>query len=70
MVARQAPAAPDATGHRRAAHGQLARQHQTPRWRLMLSRIASSRPVALPIALIAIGLLVFAALNVRSTGWA
>ena len=47
--------------------GELARQHQTPRWRLMLSRIASSRPVALPIALIAIGLLVFAAVNVRST---
>ena len=38
-----------------------------PRWRLVLSRVASSRPVALPIALIAIGLLVFAALNVRST---
>jgi putative drug exporter of the RND superfamily len=47
--------------------GELAREHQTPRWRLVLSRIASSRPVALPIALIAIGLLVFAALNVRST---
>ena len=47
--------------------GELAREHQTPRWRLVLSRVASSRPVALPIALIAIGLLVFAALNVRST---
>ncbi|HEX6696283.1 MAG TPA: MMPL family transporter, partial [Solirubrobacteraceae bacterium] len=47
--------------------GELARQHQTARWRLMVSRVASSRPVALPIALIAIGLLVFAALNVRST---
>jgi putative drug exporter of the RND superfamily len=47
--------------------GELAREHQTARWRLVLSRIASSRPVALPIALIAIGLLVFAALNVRST---
>jgi RND superfamily putative drug exporter len=47
--------------------GELAREHQTPRWRLVLSRIASSRPVALPIALIAIGLLIFAALNVRST---
>jgi RND superfamily putative drug exporter len=47
--------------------GELARQHQTPRWRLLVSRVASSRPVALPIALIAIGLLVFAALNVRST---
>ena len=41
--------------------GELAREHQTPRWRLVLSRVASSRPVALPIALIAIGLLVFAA---------
>ncbi|HEX6620992.1 MAG TPA: MMPL family transporter, partial [Solirubrobacteraceae bacterium] len=47
--------------------GELAREHQTPRWRLVLSRVASSRPVAVPIALIAIGLLVFAALNVRST---
>jgi RND superfamily putative drug exporter len=47
--------------------GALAREHQTPRWRLVVSRIASSRPVALPIALIAIGLLVFAATNVRST---
>ena len=47
--------------------GELARQHQTSRWRLVVSRVASSRPVALPIALIAIGLLIFAALNVRST---
>ena len=31
--------------------GELAREHQTARWRLVLSRIASSRPVALPIAL-------------------
>jgi putative drug exporter of the RND superfamily len=46
---------------------ELAREHQTPRWRLLVSRVASSRPVALPIALVAIGLLVFAALNVRST---
>jgi putative drug exporter of the RND superfamily len=46
---------------------ELAREHQTPRWRLVLSRIASSRPVAIPIALIAIGLLTFAAVNVRST---
>jgi RND superfamily putative drug exporter len=46
---------------------ELAREHQTARWRLVLSRIASSRPVALPIALIAIGLLAFAAVNVRST---
>ena len=47
--------------------GELAREHQTARWRLVLSRIASSRPVALPIALIAIALLAFAASNVRST---
>jgi putative drug exporter of the RND superfamily len=47
--------------------GELAREHQTARWRLVLSRIASSRPVALPIALVAIGVLAFAATNVRST---
>jgi putative drug exporter of the RND superfamily len=46
---------------------ELAREHQTPRWRLVVSRLASSRPVAIPIALVAIGLLVFAALNIRST---
>jgi RND superfamily putative drug exporter len=47
--------------------GELAREHQTARWRLVVSRIASSRPVALPIALVAIGLLAFAATNMRST---
>ena len=47
--------------------GELAREHQTARWRLVVSRVASSRPVALPIALIAIGLLAFAASHVRST---
>jgi putative drug exporter of the RND superfamily len=47
--------------------GDLAREHQTARWRLVVSRVASSRPVALPIALVTIGLLAFAAANVRST---
>ena len=47
--------------------GALAREHQTPRWRLVVSRVASSRPVAIPIALIAIGLLTFAATHVGST---
>ena len=47
--------------------GELAREHQTARWRLVLSRIASSRPVALPITLIAVALLVFAATKIRST---
>ncbi len=45
----------------------LAREHRTPRWRVALARVAASRPVALPIALLAIGALVFAALNLRST---
>ena len=35
--------------------GELAREHQTARWRLVVSRVASSRPVALPIALVAVG---------------
>jgi putative drug exporter of the RND superfamily len=46
---------------------QLAREHGTARWRLLVARIAASRPVALPIALVAIAALVFAALNLRST---
>jgi RND superfamily putative drug exporter len=46
---------------------ELAREHQTPHWRVVLARIASSRPVALPIALIAVGVLVVCALNLRST---
>jgi putative drug exporter of the RND superfamily len=46
---------------------ELARQHQTPHWRVALARIVSSRPVALPTALIAIGVLVVCALNLRST---
>jgi RND superfamily putative drug exporter len=46
---------------------ELAREHQTARWRLVLARIASSRPVALPIALVAIAGLAFAASNLRST---
>jgi len=45
----------------------LAREHQTSRWRLIVARVASSRPVALPIALLAIAVLVFGALGVRST---
>jgi putative drug exporter of the RND superfamily len=45
---------------------ELARRHQTSRWRLVLSRIASSRPVAIPIALIAVAALAFAAWNARS----
>jgi RND superfamily putative drug exporter len=47
--------------------GELAREHRTARWRLVVSRIASSRPVALPIAVIAIAALAFAASNVRYT---
>src|SRR5204863_9582103 len=42
-------------------------EHQTSRWRVILARVASSRPVALPIALLAIAALTLAALNVRST---
>jgi len=53
------------TAVRRA--GVLARAHQTARWRVVLARIASSRPVALPIALVAIAALAFAASNLRST---
>jgi RND superfamily putative drug exporter len=53
------------TAVRRA--GALAREHQTARWRVVLARIASSRPVALPIALVAIAALAFAASNLRST---
>jgi putative drug exporter of the RND superfamily len=47
--------------------GRLAREHRTARWRVMVARVAASRPVALPIALLAVGALVFAALNLRST---
>jgi RND superfamily putative drug exporter len=45
----------------------LAREHHTPHWRVVIARIVSSRPVALPIALVAVGVLVVAALNLRST---
>lgn len=45
----------------------LAREHHTPHWRVALARIVSSRPVALPIALIAIGVLVACAINLSST---
>jgi RND superfamily putative drug exporter len=46
---------------------ELAREHHTPHWRVVIARIVSSRPVALPIALVAVGVLVVAALNLRST---
>jgi putative drug exporter of the RND superfamily len=45
----------------------LAREHQTARWRLLVARTAASRPIALIIAVVAIGALAIAALNVRST---
>jgi RND superfamily putative drug exporter len=45
----------------------LARRYQTPRWRLLVARVASSRPVALAIALVAIAALVVAGLQVRET---
>ena len=44
---------------------ELAREHGTAPWRLLIARIATSRPVALPIALVAIAALVFAATSVR-----
>jgi RND superfamily putative drug exporter len=47
--------------------GELAREHQAPRWRVLIARIASSRPVAVPVALIAIGVLAVAAANLRFT---
>jgi RND superfamily putative drug exporter len=47
--------------------GELAREHQTPRWRIVVARIASSRPVAVPVALAAIAVLVVAAANLRFT---
>ena len=53
------------TAVRRA--GTLAREHRTARWRVLLARLAASRPVALPIAALAIGALTLAALNVRDT---
>ena len=46
---------------------ELAREHHTPHWRVAIARIVSSRPIALPIALIAIGVLVACALNLSST---
>jgi RND superfamily putative drug exporter len=45
----------------------LAREHQTARWRLLVARVASSRPVAIVIAALTIGVLVVAALGMRST---
>jgi putative drug exporter of the RND superfamily len=46
---------------------ELAREHDTPHWRVVIARVVSARPVALPVALVAIGVLVVAALNLRST---
>jgi uncharacterized protein (DUF2267 family) len=43
----------------------LAREHGTAPWRLLVARIAASRPVALPIAVAAIVALGFAATSVR-----
>jgi RND superfamily putative drug exporter len=47
--------------------GELAREHQTPRWRILVARIASSRPVAVVVAMAAIAVLGFAAANLRYT---
>jgi RND superfamily putative drug exporter len=44
---------------------ELAREHGTAPWRLIVARIAASRPVAVPIAIIAIGALVLGASQVR-----
>jgi RND superfamily putative drug exporter len=46
---------------------QLAHTAQTSRWRLLIARIAYSRPVSLPIAIACIALLVVLAAGVRST---
>jgi putative drug exporter of the RND superfamily len=53
------------TAMRRAP--ELAREHGTAPWRLFVARIASSPPVALVIAALAIGALAFAASEVRNT---
>jgi RND superfamily putative drug exporter len=44
---------------------ELAREHGTAPWRLFLARVAASRPVALPIAIVAIGALALGASEVR-----
>jgi putative drug exporter of the RND superfamily len=51
------------TAMRRAP--ELAREHGTAPWRLFVARIAASPPVALVIAILAIGALAFAASEVR-----
>jgi putative drug exporter of the RND superfamily len=61
---RQAATRP-ATAMRRV--DDLAREHGTSRWRILVARIASSRPLALPIAMIAIALLVLGGLQLRHT---
>lgn len=45
----------------------LAREHGTAPWRLLLARIAASRPVALPIAILAIAALGFGASEITQT---
>jgi putative drug exporter of the RND superfamily len=42
---------------------ELAREHQTSRWRIFVARVASSRPLALPIALAAIAVLALGAVQ-------
>jgi RND superfamily putative drug exporter len=51
------------TAMRRAP--ELAREHGTAPWRMFVARIAASRPVALPIALVAIAALALGAAQVR-----
>ncbi|HEX2103699.1 MAG TPA: MMPL family transporter, partial [Solirubrobacteraceae bacterium] len=43
----------------------LAHEHGTAPWRLLVARIAASRPVALPIAIVAVAALAFGATFVR-----
>ena len=40
---------------------ELAREHGTAPWRMFVARVAASRPVALPIAIVAIGALAIGA---------
>jgi RND superfamily putative drug exporter len=44
---------------------ELAREHGTAPWRMFVARVAASRPVALPIAIVAIGALAIGASQVR-----
>ena len=45
----------------------LGREEQTSRWRAVIARVASARPVAFVIALVTVGLLLLAASNLRTT---